>query len=282
MRLTLFHAGAAKHVLAWTFHQLLLDGRALAVLHRAVSDFHEAICQRRNRSVLKGMAADRSQRVADLPLLTVAEQRQLLADWNDTEADFPGDKCIHELFETQVERMPNAVALVYIKEEVSYRELDNQTNRVARHLRSLGVGPEVPVGIRVQRSTDMNFSLLGILKAGGAYLPLDPAYPNERLLFMLDDLGAPVLLTQKALEGRFRFLYSTNGPRTRTRSSRKSFLTTAVGAEGARKTALAITHEDRYFHLADRFIRLNYEKIERGHTDRFKIIAGRLRCLTTV
>jgi hypothetical protein len=88
------------------------------------------------QSVLKGMATDLSQRVADLPLLADAE-RQLLAEWNDTDTDFPRDKCAHELFETQVERAPNAVALVYTKEEVSYRELDNQADRVAIHLRSL-------------------------------------------------------------------------------------------------------------------------------------------------
>src|SRR3989442_8054847 len=101
------------------------------------------------QSVLKGMAADLSQRVADLPLLADAEQRQLLPEWNDTETDFPRDKCVHELFETQVERTPNAVALVYNKGEVSYRELDNQAIRVARHLRSLPVGPHLPVGICV-------------------------------------------------------------------------------------------------------------------------------------
>ena len=131
------------------------------------------------QSVLKGMAANLSQRVADLPLLADAEQRQLLAEWNDTDTDFPRDKCVHELFETQVERTPNTVALVYNKEEVSYRELDNQANRVARHLRSLAVGPRVPVGICVQRSTDMLVDLPGILKAGGAYVPLrDPFKGN--------------------------------------------------------------------------------------------------------
>src|SRR6185503_20222049 len=103
--------------------------------------------QGRDQSVLTGMAADLSQRVAALPRLAEAEQRQLLAEWNDTDTDFARDNCVHELFETQVERTPNAVALVYNKGEVSYRELDNQAIRVARHLRSLGVGP---VGICVQ------------------------------------------------------------------------------------------------------------------------------------
>jgi non-ribosomal peptide synthetase component F len=157
------------------------------------------------QAVLIEMADDLSRRVADLPLLADAEQRQILIEWNDTETDFPRDKCVHELFETQVERTPNAVALVYTKEEVSYRELDNQANRVAHHLRSLDVGPDVPVGICMQRSTDMVVGLLGILKAGGAYVLLDPAYPKERLMGMLADGGAPVLLTQSVLKDRFQF-----------------------------------------------------------------------------
>ena len=103
------------------------------------------------RTVLAGMLADLSGRVADLPLLNGAEQRQLFVQWNSTQADFPRDKCVHELFEAQVERTPNAVALVYGKEEVSYRELDSQAKWVARHLRSLQIGPDVPVGICVER-----------------------------------------------------------------------------------------------------------------------------------
>src|ERR1051326_7181014 len=157
------------------------------------------------QTVLAALAANLSQRVADLPLLTGAELRQQLAEWNDTRADFPQDKCVHELFETQVERTPNAVALVYRKEEVSYRELDSKAYWVARHLVSFGVGPDVPVGICVERSADMVVGLLGILKAGGAYVPLDPAYPKERLTFMLEDSCAPVLLTQQPLQSRFKF-----------------------------------------------------------------------------
>ena len=156
------------------------------------------------QSVLDGMVADLSQPVADLPLLTEAERRQLLVEWNATQADYPR-QCVPELFEAQVVRTPDAVALVHGKEEVSYRELDNQANRVSRHLRSLGVGPDVPVGICVHRSPAMIAGLLGILKAGGAYLPLDPAYPKERLHFMLQDSGAPVLLAQEPLQSRFKF-----------------------------------------------------------------------------
>ena len=157
------------------------------------------------RTVLEGLAADLSRRLSDVPLLTDAERQQLLVGWNNTQADYPQDKCVHELFEAQVERTPNAVALVYGKEEVSYRELDNQANRVACHLRSLTIGPDVPVGICMERSAEMIVGLLGILKAGGAYVPLDPAYPKERIQFMLEDSRAPVLLTQEPLQNRFRF-----------------------------------------------------------------------------
>jgi len=157
------------------------------------------------QAVLQGTLADLSQRVADLSLLTDGERRQLLVEWNRTGADDPLDSCVHELFEAQVERTSDAVALVYCKEEVSYRELDNQANRMARHLRSLGVGPDVPVGICVRRTAEMIVGLLGILKAGGAYLPLDPAYPRERLAFMLEDSGAPVLLSEESVQNCFRF-----------------------------------------------------------------------------
>jgi len=157
-------------------------------------------------TLLGGMAADLSQQVGDLPLLGEREERQLIIEWNRTQADYPQDKCVHELFESQVVRTPNAVALVSYKEkEVSYRELDNQANRVARHLRSLGVGPDVPVGICAERSAEMVVGLLGILKAGGAYVPLDPAYPQERLAFMIEDSQAPVLLAQESLRRKFNF-----------------------------------------------------------------------------
>jgi len=111
---------------------------------------------------------------------------------------------VHELFEAQVERSPNAVALVNDKEEVSYRELDNQANRVSRHLRSLSIVPEAPVGICGHRSREMVAGLVGILKAGGACLPLDPAAPKQRLLATLEVSGARVLLTQKSLQRRFK------------------------------------------------------------------------------
>ena len=122
-----------------------------------------------------------------------------MVEWNDTKRDYPSDKCIHQLFEEQVERTPEATAVVFEDQQLTYRELNNRANQLAHYLRKLGVGPEVLVGICVERSIEMVVGLLGILKAGGAYVPLDPSYPTERLGFMLKDSGSPVLITQQAL-----------------------------------------------------------------------------------
>jgi len=153
------------------------------------------------QTLLEGIVANPEQRLEDLPLLTAAEQHQLLVEWNDTRADYPKDACIHQLFEAQVERTPDAVAMVFEREQLTYRELNCRANQLARYLRSLGVEPEVLVGICVERSLEMVVGLLGILKTGGAYVPLDPAYPQERLAFMLEDAQVPVLLTQQPLVG---------------------------------------------------------------------------------
>jgi amino acid adenylation domain-containing protein len=119
--------------------------------------------------------------------------------WNDIAADYPKDACIHQMFEVQVERTPDAVAVAFEKQQLTYRQLNQRANQLAHHLRSLGVGPEVLVGICLERSIEMVVGLLGILKAGGAYVPLDPAYPIERLAFILEDTQAPVMLTQEQL-----------------------------------------------------------------------------------
>ncbi len=151
------------------------------------------------QTLLEGVIADPDRQLSELPLLTEAERRQLLVEWNDTVAEYPKDKCLHELFETQVERAPNAVAVMFEDERLTYGELNRRANQVAHHLRKRGVKAEVLVGIMMERSIEMVVGLLGILKAGGAYLPLDPAYPQERLSFMLEDAEVPVLLTQKRL-----------------------------------------------------------------------------------
>jgi amino acid adenylation domain-containing protein len=151
------------------------------------------------RTLLEQVVADPDQRVSAMSLLTDTERRQMLADWNDTTANYPRDRCVHELFEAQVERTPENDAVIFEDERLTYRELNRRANQLSHYLRRIGVGPETVVGISVNRSTEMVVGLLGILKAGGAYLPLDPAYPRERLAFMLDDARVPVLLTQERL-----------------------------------------------------------------------------------
>src|SRR6185436_15822415 len=127
------------------------------------------------------MVKDPEQRVSELNLLTAAEQEQVISEWNETSVEYPGEKGLHELFEEQAERTPDAVAVVYEEEQVTYGELNERANRLAHHLQGLGVGEETLVGICVERSIEMVVGLLGILKDGGAYLPLETAHPEQRL-----------------------------------------------------------------------------------------------------
>ncbi len=151
------------------------------------------------QTLLEGIVTNPQQRISELPLLTERERHQLV-EWNDTQADYPKDKCIHQLFEAQVETTPEAVAVVFEDQQLTYRELNTKANQLAHYLQTLGVKPEVLVGICVERSIEMVIGLLGILKVGGAYLPLDPAYPKARLAFMLEDAQVLVLLTQSSLK----------------------------------------------------------------------------------
>ena len=149
--------------------------------------------------LLESIVSDPAQRISELQLLTPAEERQLLVEWNETQADYPREHCVHELFEEQVTRTPDAVALIYEDDQLSYAEVNCRANQLAHYLRSLGVGPESLVGILMERSVEMVVALLGVLKAGAAYVPLDPDYPRERLAFILEDTRSPVLLTQEKL-----------------------------------------------------------------------------------
>jgi amino acid adenylation domain-containing protein len=149
-------------------------------------------------TLLQAIAANPQQRIAKLPLLSPAEQ-QVLVEWNRTRVDYPQDECIHELFEAQVEQTPDAIAVEFEEQKLTYRELNGRANQLARYLRQRGVGPEGLVGICLERSVEMIVGILGILKAGGAYVPLDPDYPKERLAWMLEDAQPPVLLTREAL-----------------------------------------------------------------------------------
>jgi amino acid adenylation domain-containing protein/non-ribosomal peptide synthase protein (TIGR01720 family) len=153
--------------------------------------------------LLEGMAADPGRPVGTVEILPPAERRLVLETWNDTRRDTPSyERCIHHLLVEQAARTPDAVAVVWEGTPLTYAELDARTNQLARHLRGLGVGPEVRVGVFVERSLEMVVACMAVLKAGGAYLPLDPVYPVDRLAYMLDDAEVAVVLTQERLRER--------------------------------------------------------------------------------
>lgn len=151
------------------------------------------------QTLLEGILANPGQRLKNLPMLTQQERHTLLVEWNDTLVDYPKDVCVHQLFEAQAERTPEAVAVVFEDQQLTYSELNCRANQLAHHLISLGAEPDGLVGICVERSLEMVVGLLGILKADAAYVPLDPGYPSERLAFMLEDVHVPILLTQQRL-----------------------------------------------------------------------------------
>ncbi|MEO7970848.1 MAG: amino acid adenylation domain-containing protein [bacterium] len=153
-------------------------------------------------NLLTGIAAEPEQSPRSLPMLTAAETQELLVDFNDTAREFPA-AAVTRMFERQAELTPNAIAVVYEAEEISYADLNARANRLAHHLKQLGVGAESLVGICLPRTPAMVTAVLAILKAGGAYVPLDPAYPKDRLSFMLADSGAGVLLTQMTPANQF-------------------------------------------------------------------------------
>jgi amino acid adenylation domain-containing protein len=155
----------------------------------------------RYRRIMEEMVADPAGRHDRFFPLAGAERRRVLEEWNRTEVGHPADRCVHQLFEDQAERTPAAVALASGGRELTYGELNERANRLAHRLVGMGVGPEVRVGLFLERNPEMVVSVLAVLKAGGAYVPLDPAYPAERLAFMLGDSGAAVLLTQEKLRG---------------------------------------------------------------------------------
>ncbi|MDB4994866.1 MAG: pcbAB, partial [Myxococcaceae bacterium] len=175
------------YTLQWEYNTDLFDA---ATIDRVAAHFE---------TLLESIAAAPEQKVSALPLLSPPEQHQLLVTWNATGAEYARDETLHGRIEQQARATPDAVAVECDGRAWSYRELDERGNRLAHHLRLRGVGPEVPVGICVERSLEMVVALLGVLKAGGAYVPLDPAFPRERLAYMLADSGAPLLLTQKSL-----------------------------------------------------------------------------------
>ncbi len=162
------------------------------------------------RVLLEGIVANPERRLSELPLLTVAEQRQVLYEWNETRQPYPSERCLHQLFEQQCEKTPESLALAGGTTKLTYKELNARANQVAHYLRTFGVHAETLVGILMERSVEMVVSLLGVLKAGAAYVPLDPEFPPDRLSLTIEGAGLEVLLTQRHLAGRLSESEKTN------------------------------------------------------------------------
>ncbi|MBV9109450.1 MAG: AMP-binding protein, partial [Gemmatimonadetes bacterium] len=207
--------------------------------------------------VLEQVAADADVRLSRLDLLGPAERALVLEGWNDTAAEYPAERCIHELVEAQSARTPNAVAAVFGDDSLTYRELNERANRLAHHLASLGAGPEARVGICLERSLEMVVAMLAVLKAGAAYLPLDPSYPADRLSYMLEDSGAPLLVTQASLRGLLAAdgvrvvtvdedapaiaSHSADAPRTPVDAANAAYVIYTSGSTG-RPKGVVVTH----------------------------------------
>jgi amino acid adenylation domain-containing protein len=173
--------------IAWEYSTELFDASTITKM------------QSHYQTLLEGIFANPEQRLGELPLLTATETHQLLVEWNNTRTEYSQNKCIHDLFVQQVELTPNAVALVFADQQLTYQQLNQKANQLAHYLQSLGVGPEVLVGICVERSFLTIIGLLGILKAGGAYVPIDPTCSQEDIALILEETQVSVLLTQTHL-----------------------------------------------------------------------------------
>src|SRR5262249_44773337 len=152
---------------------------------------------------LEAAVVNPGQRVHELPILPEHQRQQILLRWNATDEPFP-KRTIHDLFERQVDDSPDTLAVEFDNSGLTYADLNTHPNYVARHLRSLGAGPGVLIGLCIERSLDMVVALLGILKSGAAYIPLDPSYPEKRLQFVISDARPLLIVTQESLRSRFR------------------------------------------------------------------------------
>ncbi|MGE8186570.1 amino acid adenylation domain-containing protein [Pseudomonas sp. NPDC086278] len=208
--------------------------------------------------LLRGMVSDSQQRISDLPLLESAEYQRVVHDWNRADESFPQDLCIHQLISQQVAASPDALALTFANKQLTYAELDGQANRLANKLIELGVGPEVRVGVAMQRSDNLLIALLAVLKAGGAYVPLDPDYPAERVAYMLDDSRALVLLTEQSVAATLTVAaetqvllmddmtwgaYPSSAPVTRVTPDNLAYVIYTSGSTGKPK-GVAIAHRN--------------------------------------
>jgi amino acid adenylation domain-containing protein len=186
------------------------------------------------QNLLESIISNPEQSVAQLALLSEKERQKILVEWNATEIDCDPTLCLHQLIEAQVERTPDAIAVSFADEHLTYRELNERANQLARYLQTLGVKPEVLVGVCIDRSLDMLVGLLGILKAGAAYLPLDPGYPQERLDLILSDSQVPMLLTSDRkliADDEHRKVVYLDAEKEKIATHSKDNLTTPVNAK---------------------------------------------------
>ena len=254
------------------------------MLEYATDLFEAATIERLARhfsQVVEQVVRNPEQRVRKLDLLSESERRQVLVEWNDTKREYADQKCVHELFEEQAERTPDRVAVVYEDQQVSYGELNRRANGLAWRLQELGVGPEVRVGLCVERSPEMVVGLLGILKAGGAYVPLDPAYPVERLGWMLEDMQASVLVSQRSLGSKLpahnavevwmdeQIRKEEHKPVARTVAENVAYVMYTSGSTG-RPKGVAVTHrgvcnlageQQEAFHLVSESVILQFASL---------------------
>ena len=194
------------------------------------------------QTILISIIANPTQNLSQISLLTQAEKDQLLVEWNNTAADYPLDKCVHQLFEEQVEKTPDAIAVKFEDQQLTYRELNQRANQVANYL---DVKPDTLVGLSVERSLEMIVGMLGILKAGAAYVPLDPSYPEERLNFILEDSGIEIILDKKALEQIDES--NVENPRTDVKPNNLAYVIYTSGSTGKPKGVL-IEHQSLVNH----------------------------------
>jgi len=200
-------------------------------------------------NLLVEVATDPQQPVSTINFLRDEERRQLLFDWNRTQADFPNTLCIHELFARQAERTPDAIAVAHGDERLSYRELNERANQWAHHLRSLGAGPEKPIGIALERSPEMIAGVLAILKAGAAYVPLSPDTPPERFEMMLQDAGIELLLTKSEVPDS----ESRQNPEINSSADNLAYVIYTSGSTG-RPKGVEVTHRNLVHSTSARFV----------------------------
>ncbi|MHC5729313.1 MAG: AMP-binding protein, partial [Nostoc sp.] len=190
----------AQFDLSWSFFEDANDLRL--VIEYEPDIFREETIARMSGhflQIIEEVIRNPDCQLSQINLLTPEERYQLLIKWNNTAVSYPQDKCIHQLFEEQVKLTPNAIAVIFEDQKLTYQQLNERANQLAHYLQEKGVDREVLVGIFVERSLEMVVGLLGILKAGGAYVPLDPSYPADRLVYMLSDAAVSILLTQQSL-----------------------------------------------------------------------------------